>query len=62
MVSVLVARSPARKNQMTGSALNPDGDFGSQTQKAVVAFQSSQGLTADGIVGPKTWERLLARP
>jgi dienelactone hydrolase len=31
-----------------------DGDFGPQTQAAVIAYQKSQGLTADGIVGPKT--------
>jgi hypothetical protein len=49
-------------NQMSGSALNADGDFGSQTQKAVMAFQSSQGLAADGVVGPKTWARLLSQP
>ena len=49
-------------NQISGSVLNPDGDFGSQTQKAVMTFQASQGLAADGIVGPKTWARLLSRP
>lgn len=36
-----------------------DGDFGSKTQAAVKAFQKSKGLTADGIVGPKTWEALI---
>ena len=49
-------------NPFSGNALNPDGDFGSQTQKAVMAFQASQGLAADGIVGPMTWARLLASP
>ncbi|MCU0567018.1 MAG: peptidoglycan-binding protein [Oculatellaceae cyanobacterium Prado106] len=45
-----------------------DGDFGSQTEAAVKAFQAdtqfhSSALTADGIVGDKTWEALnqLAR-
>lgn len=29
------------------------GSFGSQTQTALVAFQQAQGLTADGIAGPR---------
>lgn len=31
-----------------------DGIFGSDTKKAVINFQKSCGLTADGIAGPKT--------
>ncbi len=37
-----------------------DGNFGPGTARAVVAFQSSQGIGADGVVGPDTWRRLLA--
>jgi hypothetical protein len=36
-----------------------DGIFGSQTDSAVRAFQRAQQITADGIVGPTTWGRLL---
>ena len=36
-----------------------DGVFGSRTEKAVKAFQTDNGLTADGIVVPKTWAVLL---
>ena len=36
-----------------------DGIFGSGTHSAVVNFQSAHGLTADGIVGPITWEHLV---
>jgi peptidoglycan hydrolase-like protein with peptidoglycan-binding domain len=35
-----------------------DGIFGAKTFKAVRAYQSDRGLTADGIVGAKTWARL----
>lgn len=31
-----------------------DGIFGTQTKKAVTLFQKKNGLTADGIAGPKT--------
>lgn len=31
-----------------------DGTYGAGTKKAVGAFQKAQGLTADGIVGPRT--------
>lgn len=36
-----------------------DGDFGGDTLAAVKKFQVSAGQNADGIVGPKTWEKLL---
>jgi hypothetical protein len=36
-----------------------DGVFGSNTDTAVRALQSSRRLTADGIVGEKTWTALL---
>lgn len=37
-----------------------DGNFGSGTRAAVIAFQEQKGLTADGVVGPKTWDALMA--
>ena len=36
-----------------------DGSFGDRTKNAVIAFQKSQKLQADGIVGIKTWVTLL---
>jgi N-acetylmuramoyl-L-alanine amidase len=36
-----------------------DGIFGEKTRVAVMAFQTSRGLSADGIVGQNTWRKLL---
>lgn len=35
-----------------------DGDFGRKTEEAVIAFQKKNGLIADGVVGPLTYEAL----
>ena len=41
---------------LTGPA---DGVFGPETLGAVIAFQKSKGLAADGLVGPQTWAALF---
>lgn len=42
-----------------GYSLSADGQFGSGTESVVKSFQSSKGLTADGVVGNNTWEALI---
>ena len=39
-----------------------DGDFGTATYNAVRQFQQDWGLTVDGVIGPKTWEKLTSTP
>jgi putative chitinase len=40
--------------------VDPIGKFGPKTEAAVKAWQSQNGLTADGIVGDGTWSKLFA--
>lgn len=56
---------PTLKNGSTGKAVkvwqiilgvNVDGKFGANTLTATKAFQKNNGLTADGVVGAKTWK------
>jgi N-acetylmuramoyl-L-alanine amidase len=37
---------------------NVDGNYGANTQDAVIAFQKKHGITVDGIVGAQTAEKL----
>ena len=37
-----------------------DGYYGNTTKNAVISFQSAKGLTADGEVGPATWNALFS--
>jgi Putative peptidoglycan binding domain len=42
-----------------GYPVQISGDYGYHTLLDVEAFQTSHGLTADGIIGPETWAALL---
>jgi hypothetical protein len=44
-----------------GTECAADGAFGHGTAQAVRAFQTAKGLTADGIVGPDTYAKLIDR-
>ena len=37
----------------------PDGIYGPKTQAAIKKFQQQNGLTADGIVGAMSWQKLI---
>ena len=39
--------------------LDPVGNFGPKTEEAVKLWQAAHGLTADGIVGDKTWAMIM---
>lgn len=42
-----------------GYKIEVDGDFGPATDAAVRAFQRAKGIGVDGIVGAKTWAKLV---
>ena len=39
--------------------LDPIGNFGPKTEEAVKIWQAAHGLTADGMVGDKTWAMIM---
>ena len=46
-----VERIQRQLNSLSSAGLEPDGDFGSNTEAAVKNFQRDNGLMSDGIVG-----------
>ncbi|NJI79917.1 peptidoglycan-binding protein [Clostridioides difficile] len=43
---------------LLGYGISPDSSFGNNTYNAVVSFQKKYGLSADGIIGSATWDKL----
>lgn len=44
----------------TANIPKSDNEFGPNMERAAKAFQSAKGLSADGIIGKDTWNKLLA--
>lgn len=42
-----------------GYLIKVDGKFGDKTKNAVEKYQKKKNLKVDGIVGPKTWDKLI---
>lgn len=53
-----VKKLQEKLNSLGYSCGNADGDYGRKTAEAVRKFQRDNGLTADGIAGPKTLEAI----
>ncbi|MFJ7199761.1 MULTISPECIES: peptidoglycan-binding protein [unclassified Streptomyces] len=42
-----------------GQSVTADGIYGPATRNAAIAFQRSHGLATDGVIGPRTWNKLI---
>ena len=49
----------AKGYKYEGTLIKCDSSYGRITENCVIAFQKKNGLTADGIVGAKTWDKLV---
>ena len=54
----IAVRGLQRRLTEAGYEVEIDGVFGPDTEARVKAYQEANGLDADGIVGPQTWDRL----
>ena len=43
----------------SGAGITVDGAFGPATATAVKNFQTSKGLSADGVIGDNTWNKMV---
>ncbi|MBP5976220.1 peptidoglycan-binding protein [Brasilonema sp. CT11] len=55
----LLNQADRKKNFGNPPPLHVDGEFGANTETAVKNFQKFYGLTIDGVVGSKTWAKLI---
>ena len=59
--AAVLALQKALNKKGASPAVNADGVFGSGTQHAIKNFQQKNGLTADGVAGPATFQALGIR-
>lgn len=52
------AKGPYVVELQNALGVGADGDFGPATERAVIDYQRTHGLVADGVVGTKTWEAI----
>lgn len=57
---MLLARGYSVGGPVRNGKEQPDGEFGPTMRKNVIAWQKKAGLSADGIVGEKSWSAMLA--
>jgi N-acetyl-anhydromuramyl-L-alanine amidase AmpD len=50
------------KMRSRGWSIGVDGQFGPQSEDVCKKFQREKGLTADGLVGPATWNKTWSAP
>ena len=55
---VKILQRTLNKRSTPSPDLALDGDFGPATQRAVISFQTSRNLTANGVVDKQTWQAL----
>lgn len=55
----LGSKGDAVKRVQAKVGATQDGDFGPKTEALVKEWQKKNKLTVDGIVGPKTWEKMF---
>ena len=58
MLLKLGSKGKEVKNLQEFLGIPADGDFGAKTDTALKSWQNKNGLVADGIVGPKTWDQM----
>lgn len=67
-INLILAKRIIRPNHAGGTVVrylqyrvgvDNDGVYGPQTEAAIKKFQQQNALTADGIVGPNTWQKLI---